>query len=144
MSFEPADVDVHLEIQTLLMAAPPSPSNVQYPPEPVEIWEALNNGGFKIAPPSPSDIQSPPEVVKTSFTLNKDGFKRSTSTPSAFIRKKSKPKKAEFFVDHCTNTKCNLGYNHHGLCSFYILTGKRVSCKPGVYFEPTTDDEDKE
>ena len=49
----------------------------------------------------------------------------------------------EYFVNHCSNTKCSYPPGHKGLCSFQIISGKRArKAYHEVCGEPTADPAD--
>ena len=39
---------------------------------------------------------------------------------------RKRTKTVEFFVNHCSNTKCTFMPGHEGLCSFQLVSGKRA------------------
>ena len=83
--------------------------------EDVEEWVAVEGGGFVLDD----------GTHNLSHRFSKTTFSKPCSKPCKKIRKRAKKVCAEYFVDHCENTKCTFPPGHTGLCSHQIVHGKR-------------------
>ena len=101
-----------------------SESNVARPCEVVEEWVAVEGGGFQRLAEYMTHVPGP---SKTIVKPHREPRASTAASPGETQLAKKPPVKklAEYFEDHCENTRCAFRPGHAGLCSHQLVTGKR-------------------